>query len=178
MKFIAVVVILVMSFLLLLPFGCANKQNVFKDPHFYYDEENYTLLRVNPETRDEDIKRYLERPEQKMFKSFAHKPKPDTSIEFDIPPRVKKTVIPKYPAELGKEGYSGKVILKMLVNEQGIVIMAKPFSGVQKLDRIGIQLMKAALEAAIQTEFYPARQKGNPVKIWVSYPIQFELLRY
>lgn len=149
------------------------EQNVFNNPHFYYDEENYTLIRVNPETRNEDIKRYNERTEKTIFKHIA--PKPDTLIEYDLPPWPKKVFPPKYPEYLKKEGYSGQVILKLLIDENGIVILARPFSGGQKLDKIGILLIKAALESAIQTEFYPACQKGEPVKVWVTYPIRFVL---
>lgn len=173
MKYTMTAVILIMAILL----SCSPKRttNVFSDSHFYYDEKNYTLVRVNPETRDEDIKRYNERTEKTIFKHIAPKPKPDTSIGYDLPPRPKKVVAPKYPRDLKKQGYSGKVILKLLIDENGMVILAQPSSGGQKLDKIGILLIKAALESAIQTEFYPARQKGKPVKVWVSYPIRFIL---
>jgi hypothetical protein len=161
--------------LLILLFGCAKKQNVFLDPHFYYNKENYTFIRVNPETRDEDIKKYLERLQKTIFKYVAPKPKLDTFTEYELPPRPKKIVVPKYPEDLKKQGYSGKVILKLLIDEHGLVILAKPSRGGQKLDKIGILFIKAALESAIQTEFYPARIKGKPVKVWVSYPIRFIL---
>jgi hypothetical protein len=166
--------IIALIFVIALFLSCFPKRitDVFTDPHFYYDEEHYTLIRVNPETRDEDIKRFDERTEKKIFKDYPLRPKPDT-LGFDLPPRPKKIVAPKYPRDLLKQGYSGKVFLQLLVNEQGIVVLAKPASGIQNLDEIGNEFVKVSLEAAIQTEFYPALHEDNPVKVWVTYPIQF-----
>ena len=73
--------------------GCSVKRNVFHDPHFFYDKENYTIIRVNPETRDEDIAEYLKR---KNEKKITPPPSPsDTSKgikEYDTPPKPKRIV--------------------------------------------------------------------------------------
>ena len=58
MKYTIAAVILIIAILL----SCSPKRttNVFTDPHFYYDKESYTIIRVNPETREKDIEEYLE----------------------------------------------------------------------------------------------------------------------
>ncbi len=180
--------------------GCSVKRNVFHDPHFFYDKENYTIIRVNPETRDEVIKRYYEGLKKTIVGYIP--PKPDLhSIPYDTPPRPKKIVRPNYPDDAKKMGCQGLIILQLLVDSTGIVKKAltlnflsyKEYPEVfqnrihylkipknsqitdNKFNEFEELLIEASLEAAIQTEFEPAYKKGNPAKVWVSFPVHFIL---
>lgn len=162
--------------------GCLVKRNIFHDPQFYYDKENYTLIRVNPETREEDIKGYFSWKNKKRtipIPTPTHT-KPDTEkvdVAYDTPPKPKEIVKPVYPLKSKSKGYYGTVILKLLIDSTGIVILAKPIeiARFRNLDRGGILLVESALAAAIKSEFIPAYQDGKPTKVWVSFPVRFIL---
>jgi len=160
--------------------GCLVKRNIFHDPHFYYDKENYTLIRVNPETREEDIEEYFNRKNKPSTPTSLPNIEKD-SLELWTPPKPKKIVRPDYPSEAKSMGYYGTVILKLLIDSTGVVLLAKPVSSFmqgKKLDRIETLLVKSALEAAIQTTFKPAcDDKGKPVPVWVSFSVRFVLER-
>ena len=156
--------------------GCLVKRHIFHDPHFFYDKDNYTLIRVNPETRDEEIKRYNEGLKKTIVAYIPPKPDLD-SISYDTPPRPKKIVKPVYSLEAKSMGYYGTVILKLLIDSTGVVCVAKPiFSNrIRKLDRIETKLVESVLIAAIQSEFIPAYHGEKPVPVWVSFPVRFVL---
>ncbi|MBA7598783.1 hypothetical protein ES703_05805 [subsurface metagenome] len=195
MKSILFLIIILLS-------GCSVKRNVFHNPHFFYDDKNYTIIRVNPETRNEDIAEYLKR---KNEKKITPPPSPsDTSKgikAYDTPPKPKRIVKPVYPSEVKSIGYQGTVILQFLIDSTGVVkkakaltflthenyyIISKNKTKYQKLlkqaretkrefNEIEELLAKSALAAAIQTEFMPAYHEGKPVPVWVSFPVSFIL---
>ena len=198
MKSILFLIIILLS-------GCSVKRNVFHDPHFFYDKENYTIIRVNPETREKDIKAYYNRKfKSKSKKTIPPPSPPDTSKgikAYYTPPKPKRIVKPVYPSEVKSIGYQGTVILQFLIDSTGVVkkaialtflthenyyIISQNKTKYQKLikqaretkrefNEIEELLVKSSLAAAIKTEFVPAFQKGKPVPVWVSFPVSFIL---
>ncbi|HEU4342467.1 MAG TPA: energy transducer TonB [Candidatus Binatia bacterium] len=77
---------------------------------------------------------------------------------------------PKYPEEARREGKEGRVLLRVLVDEQGRSKSAEvnQSSGSEALDR-------AAVEAIRSWRFSPARYGDIPVENWVKIPIDFRL---
>ncbi len=181
--------------------GCLVKRNVFHDPQFYYDKENYTLKRITPKIEQEDISEHLdEKSEIKIMPIQTPHDSIKSIKEYDIPPKPKKFVKVKYPDKAGKCGYQGVVLLELLINKTGIVKKAITIAflsheefyrieqdkknAIPELIKKGLKrrfneieesLVKSALEAAIKTEFTPAYQKGKPVYVWVSFPVRFVL---
>ena len=84
--------------------------------------------------------------------SYAYAPKPD------------------YPARARREGKEGRVLLRVLVDEQGKSksVEVGDSSGSEALDR-------AAAEAIKRWRFSPARYGNKSVESWVKIPIDFRL---
>ena len=80
---------------------------------------------------------------------------------------------PPYPAQALRMRQSGQVMLKLLVNEQGVAIDGgiESSSGSRVLD-------DAALKFVLKRwRFFPAQQDGQTIQAWVLLPIRFELPR-
>lgn len=77
---------------------------------------------------------------------------------------------PAYPALSRRMGEEGRVILRVLVNEQGLPkeLQLKTSSGFSRLDSV-------ALETVRQWRFVPARRGDQPIAAWVLVPISFSL---
>lgn len=75
----------------------------------------------------------------------------------------------KYPEIAKKAGISGKVYLLAFINESGKVEDVKIIKG------IGGGCEEAAVEAIKKTDFVPGSNKGVPVKVKMSLPINFQL---
>lgn len=92
------------------------------------------------------------------FSSYA----PVEIKHFD-PGAVTKRVKPEYPPEASQRGIQGRVIVKALVNEAGIVERACAFEGEEKLRR---SAEKAALEWKLKPgyglAFLRPKTKKNP----------------
>jgi protein TonB len=67
-----------------------------------------------------------------------------------------------YPPAARQQGISGKVVVLVLVNEEGVVTDAKLQQGVGP--RSGIN--EAVLDAVRHSKFRPATKNGVPVKMW------------
>ena len=65
---------------------------------------------------------------------------------------------PRYPAEAKRAGASGQVQVKVLIDETGKVISAEAVFGTESL-------RAAAVEAAKQARFAPAKSNGMPAKV-------------
>lgn len=90
-------------------------------------------------------------------------------VAYDTPPRPKNLIKPDYPDIAKKAGIEGTVILHLLIDENGKVLKAKILKSlVEDLD-------DAAIKAAYDATFYPAKQRDKPVKVWVSMPFTFKL---
>ena len=77
---------------------------------------------------------------------------------------------PEYPAPARREGKEGRVLLRVLVDEQGKSksVEVDDSSGSEALDR-------AAAEAIKRWRFSPARYGNKSVESWVKIPIDFRL---
>jgi len=89
---------------------------------------------------------------------------------FDEAPVLVKYVSPKYPDLARQAGIEGTVLLNVLVGDDGKVI------GVTVIQSdVTPAMEKAAMEAAKQFLFKPAKQRTMPVKARVAIPIRFKL---
>lgn len=84
--------------------------------------------------------------------------------------RYRETPQPLYPDSARREGKEGRVLLRVLVDEEGRTkaIEINASSGYDLLDR-------AAIEALKKWRFVPARVGGKPIETWVKVPIEFQL---
>jgi TonB family protein len=84
--------------------------------------------------------------------------------------RYRDTPRPRYPASARREGREGRVLLRVLVDDQGRSkrVEINSSSGSEALDR-------AATEAIKLWRFHPARVGDRPIESWVSIPIEFQL---
>lgn len=97
-------------------------------------------------------------------------PAPDEFVPVEIYPEMIYQHQPDYPRLAKQAGITGTVWVKALVNEEGNVLKAivAKSSGTVSLD-------EAAVEAAKKNKFKPGIQNGRPVKVWVTYPVEFTL---
>lgn len=105
----------------------------------------------------------------------APPPKPEEEEVEIVPffalsekPQLIKMVPPKYPELARKAGLQGQVVVKVLIGTDGRVEKAEIVKSIPMLD-------EAALEAAKQYVFTPAKQRDKTVRVWMSIPIQFKL---
>jgi protein TonB len=84
--------------------------------------------------------------------------------------RYRDTPRPDYPDSARREGREGRVLLRVLVDDQGQSkqVEINNSSGSDALDR-------AAAEAIKRWRFHPARYGDKPVESWLRIPIEFRL---
>ncbi len=90
--------------------------------------------------------------------------------ELSVKPRVIKRPQIPYPESLREKGIEDRVIVKVLIDEQGRVIrtqIIKP-SKYQELNEV-------AEKAAREFVFEPGIAFGKPVKVWMTIPFSFRL---
>ena len=89
---------------------------------------------------------------------------------FDEPPVLIKYVSPKYPDLARQAGIEGVVLLNVLVGDDGKVLAVNVLQS-----DVTPAMDKAAIEAAKQYLFKPAKQRTVPVKARMAIPIRFKL---
>jgi protein TonB len=98
-------------------------------------------------------------------------PEEDEVFEFfavsEKPVLISKAV-PQYPDLARKAQIEGKVVITVTIDKQGNVENAVVFKSVPMLDQ-------AALAAAIQCKFKPAKQRDQFVKVKMNIPFDFHL---
>jgi protein TonB len=84
--------------------------------------------------------------------------------------RYRETPKPPYPESARREGKEGRVLLRVLVDQEGRSksVEVSGGSGSETLDR-------AAAEAIKLWRFSPARYGDKPVESWVRIPVDFRL---
>ena len=75
-----------------------------------------------------------------------------------------------YPKSAEKKGIQGTVVVQFFVNEKGRVTGVNIVNGMPDTG-----LDEAAIQAIWNTRFKPAKQKGQPVGVWITMPIIFRL---
>lgn len=85
--------------------------------------------------------------------------------------QVEEAIAAEYPEQLRADGVGGTVRLRLLIDTEGIP------EEVRLLDSSGYpQLDAAATRVAIFLRFSPAiNGDGEPVNVWVSFPISFRV---
>jgi protein TonB len=100
---------------------------------------------------------------------------PDIEIvpyyKVEVKPKPIHQAKPRYPDLPRRAGIEGQAVIKALVDIDGSVMDAQILksSGNQMLD-------EAALAAARQWKFSPAKQRDKYVRVYVSIPINFKLV--
>ena len=84
--------------------------------------------------------------------------------------RYRDTPRPQYPESARREGREGRVLLRVLVDDQGRAksVEINNSSGSDALDR-------AAAEAIRRWRFHPAHRGDTPTESWVNIPVDFHL---
>ncbi len=129
-------------------------------------------LPVEAESEEEIQQATIEKTADfETFEKLPIQPEAETPdfVAYDTPPRPRIQIKPDYPAIAKQAGIEGTVILKLLVDVNGKVLKVKVLKGLTD------DTNKAAIKAAYATQFYPAKQRDKPVKVWVSYPYRFVL---
>jgi protein TonB len=89
--------------------------------------------------------------------------------ELEKPPEVLFAVAPVYPASLRRAGVEGRVVLLVVVDENGQVQEAR----VERSTRPEFEA--PALEAIRKWRFRPGQKDGKPVRTFLRQPIRFSL---
>jgi protein TonB len=91
---------------------------------------------------------------------------------YEEAPVAIKVINPKYPPNARSLGIEGAVVLNVEVFEDGSVgaieVVESLLPGPGGLD-------EAAINAVRQWEFNPAKSNGQPVAVWVTFPVEFTL---
>jgi len=89
---------------------------------------------------------------------------------MSAPARYSDTPKPAYPESARREGREGRVLLRVLIDDQGETkaVEVSRSSGSDALDQ-------AATSAIKRWRFHPARSGDQPIESWVSVPIEFRL---
>ncbi|MGB5107565.1 MAG: TonB family protein [Candidatus Zixiibacteriota bacterium] len=98
-------------------------------------------------------------------------PSPDEFIAVEERPVPIQQAQPKFPEIARKAGIEGSVWVKVLVDRNGNVKDAM----IAKESGTNAGFEEAALEAAKATKWKPAMQNKQPVALWVTYEIKFQL---
>jgi len=79
---------------------------------------------------------------------------------------------PAYPEMARIAGITGKVFVSVLIGEDGRPVKAK----VMKRIPADCDVFDAvAIKSVMESKYYPGIQNGNPIKVWFTVPIRFQL---
>jgi protein TonB len=93
-----------------------------------------------------------------------------TEESVDQPPRPLVRASPAYPPRARARGLTGQVVLGLLIGPQGEVQQIQ----VLEASPPGV-FDQAALDAARQWRFEPARYRAQPVRVWARQVVHFQL---
>jgi TonB family protein len=86
--------------------------------------------------------------------------------KYDEPPQLKTQIKPVYPAEAKKKGITGKVYVKVYIDDKGVAQDAIILRGIDELNQ-------AAIDAVKNAKYKPAKYEGKEVGVWVNLSILF-----
>lgn len=84
-------------------------------------------------------------------------------------PKAKKEIRIPYPESARAKNMQGPVVMELLIDVSGKIAQVKLISGP------GIELNEAAVRAAANLEFTPAKIKQEPVPVKIRYTYRFQL---
>ena len=93
------------------------------------------------------------------------------NFAIEVPPEPIHQAAPKYPPQAQDNGIAGSVVVKAYIDEHGKVQRAKAMN----CSRPGFGFEEAALKAAYKYRYRPARHKGEPIGVWITYKVNFVL---
>ncbi|MBJ93341.1 MAG: hypothetical protein CMP23_02575 [Rickettsiales bacterium] len=100
----------------------------------------------------------MKKPEEEITPPSEVRALPQVSFhKLEEPPRLIRDFRADYPLSAKEGGFQGTVIMKLTINEQGVVTAVKVVRGVQD------ELDAAARSAAFKFRFKPGRSDGEPV---------------
>jgi protein TonB len=101
-------------------------------------------------------------------------PSPDDFIAVEKEPEPNYALLKKntqYPEMARRAQIEGKVIVRVLVGKDG-----RPKPGKIKIEDTSNEMFnQAAIDAVMKTPFTPAIQNGQPIEVWVTVPMNFQL---
>ncbi|MFC1693450.1 energy transducer TonB [Candidatus Latescibacterota bacterium] len=100
----------------------------------------------------------VEAVEEEIYEYFA----------VEEQPRRTNTIVPVYPEMAKRAGIEGTVLMKVLVNKEGLVDSVEVINGPEIFN-------ESAKDAAMASSFTPAKQNDKPVICWVFMPFRFIL---
>ena len=92
-------------------------------------------------------------------------------VAVEVEPKIITKVPPKYPELARKANIEGVVYLDLLVDKEGKVREVQ----ILKASGANAGFEEAAKEAVMQWTFSPAIQNHQPVAVWMTLPIKFEV---
>ncbi len=124
-------------------------------------EENIAETIASNEFRENVIRTKPTGPEIEIVDYF----------KVEVKPKAIVMIRPRYPDLARRAGIEGRSVVKALVDVDGSIM------DVQILASSGNQMLdEAALAAARQWKFSPAKQRDRFVRVYVSFPIDFKLI--
>jgi len=79
---------------------------------------------------------------------------------------------PAYPEAARVTGVTGKVLVKVLISEDGRAIKAIVM---KRIPAECLVFDSVALKSVVDSKYYPGTKNGRPVKVWCVVPISFQL---
>jgi protein TonB len=101
--------------------------------------------------------------------ALAGMPRPVFGAEGLEPPVPVRTVAPKFPEEMRRNGSAGLVTVSCLIDEKGNVTEPKVVKSSNEA------FSEPAIEALKKWKFKPAKRDGEAVSIRVNIPVQFNV---
>jgi len=98
-------------------------------------------------------------------------PPPPPEPVVTIPPRMRRRAEPKYPEIAKRAGRQGTVVLRVLVGKDGKPLKVEPISPPRK----DLGLSDAAVQAALNSRYEPARRGDEPIEMWTTLTYTFKL---
>ncbi len=138
----------------------APSDNVLEDIEISDSELNINEQVAAPPPPKQEVKE--EDDEAVFFVAVEELPEPIGGIEA-----IQRKIV--YPEIAKRAGVQGRVLVKAFVDETGTPRKAEVIKG------IGAGCDEAAVQAVMQTQFKPGKQRGKNVKVQVSIPIIFKL---
>jgi len=93
-------------------------------------------------------------------------------VPVEEAPILLNNVVPEYPANALDMKVTGTIWVKSLVDTLGNVSEAMVLRDVG--ENISF-FRQSAIDAAMKTKWKPARSKGKPIAVWVTYRIDFNI---
>ena len=93
-------------------------------------------------------------------------------VPCEIMPAFVKQKKPRYPDMARRAGIEGRVIVSVLISENGRPIKAQI---VKRIPSDQTVFDDSAVECVMSSSYSPGIQNGSPIKVWLTVPIRFEL---